>query len=193
MKKFIRKDDEAVSPVIAVILMVAITVVLAGVLWAMLSSMTGGGGDEAPKISISQPTEKSNEYVLSIAEVSGGSLTLSDAKFQLIDADKITKWEKFTGNANPALFTKSVSTVYALPSGAGAVNDGVNPVGSATNFTDYEDCAMAYIDGDSDGKVSAADSIHLYKDPDGDGTPDVSSNYVFKILKGKKLAGSATM
>ena len=45
MKKLwlIRKDQEAVSPVIATILMVAITVVLAAVLYVMVSGLLGGG------------------------------------------------------------------------------------------------------------------------------------------------------
>ncbi len=41
--KCVRKDDKGVSPVIATILMVAITVVLAAVLYLMVSSF--GGGD----------------------------------------------------------------------------------------------------------------------------------------------------
>ena len=39
MKAIVRKDDEAVSPVIATILMVAITVVLAAVLYVMVSGL----------------------------------------------------------------------------------------------------------------------------------------------------------
>jgi flagellin-like protein len=40
MKKLFRKDDKGVSPVIAVILMVAITVVLAGVLYVWVSQFS---------------------------------------------------------------------------------------------------------------------------------------------------------
>lgn len=49
MKKIwkIRKDTKAVSPVIATILMVAITVVLAAVLYVMVMGF-GGGGETAP-------------------------------------------------------------------------------------------------------------------------------------------------
>ena len=39
MKAIVRKNDEAVSPVIATILMVAITVVLAAVLYVMVSGL----------------------------------------------------------------------------------------------------------------------------------------------------------
>ncbi len=43
--KRMKKNDEAVSPVIAIILMVAITVVLAGVLYMWVISMADTGGD----------------------------------------------------------------------------------------------------------------------------------------------------
>src|SRR5467141_497892 len=44
MKSIIRKDEAAVSPVIATILMVAITVVLAAVLYVMVSGLLSGPG-----------------------------------------------------------------------------------------------------------------------------------------------------
>ncbi|HKZ64480.1 MAG TPA: type IV pilin [Thermoplasmata archaeon] len=46
-----RKDEGGVSPVIATILMVAITVVLAAVLYVMVSSFIGDGGDRKPIVS----------------------------------------------------------------------------------------------------------------------------------------------
>ena len=44
MKAIIRKDERAVSPVIATILMVAITVVLAAVLYVMVSGLISSPG-----------------------------------------------------------------------------------------------------------------------------------------------------
>jgi flagellin-like protein len=52
MKLAYKKNDEAVSPVIATILMVAITVVLAAVLYVMVIGMGGGGGATAPAGSV---------------------------------------------------------------------------------------------------------------------------------------------
>ncbi|MFQ5885379.1 MAG: archaellin/type IV pilin N-terminal domain-containing protein, partial [Thermoplasmata archaeon] len=51
MKKrsFIREDEKAVSPVIATILMVAITVVLAAVFYIMVIGLAPTPGEEAPK------------------------------------------------------------------------------------------------------------------------------------------------
>lgn len=43
-RKFLRDEDEAVSPVIAVILMVAITVVLAATVYVWVSGFNTGGG-----------------------------------------------------------------------------------------------------------------------------------------------------
>lgn len=51
--KFIRRDDEAVSPVIAVILMVAITVVLAATVYVWVSGFGSSGGSAAKSLALS--------------------------------------------------------------------------------------------------------------------------------------------
>src|SRR5438093_11388717 len=48
--RLIRKDESAVSPVIATILMVAITVVLAAVLYVMVSGLLTGPGATRPVV-----------------------------------------------------------------------------------------------------------------------------------------------
>ncbi len=66
MKAIIRKDEDAVSPVIATILMVAITVVLAAVLYVMVSGLITGPGN-APKsigATISVSSDGTNYIVL---------------------------------------------------------------------------------------------------------------------------------
>ena len=50
-KLVLREDEEGVSPVIATILMVAITVVLAAVLYVMVSGLIGPGGGPSPTMS----------------------------------------------------------------------------------------------------------------------------------------------
>ena len=64
MKKrmFIRKDEEGVTPVIATILMVAITVVLAAVLYIMVMGL-GGGGTPPPRGTFQPPVIKSSTEV----------------------------------------------------------------------------------------------------------------------------------
>ena len=64
MKKVWRMNDNAVSPVIATILMVAITVVLAAVLYVMVMGMTPDHSAGAPQASLNADE---NRLVLSIS------------------------------------------------------------------------------------------------------------------------------
>jgi len=50
------KNDDAVSPVIGTILMVAITVVLAAVLWLMVSGMIGGQEEQKITVNLGSPS-----------------------------------------------------------------------------------------------------------------------------------------
>jgi len=59
MKKMWKLNNKAVSPVIATILMVAITVVLAAVLYVMVMGFGGDGGNETPTGSFTE-TENVN-------------------------------------------------------------------------------------------------------------------------------------
>jgi len=60
MKK-IYKKEEGVSPVIATILMVAITVVLAATVWLLVSGYMGGGTSSPLTMSLTYNAQQSNE------------------------------------------------------------------------------------------------------------------------------------
>src|SRR5947208_7177370 len=66
MKSIIRKDEAAVSPVIATILMVAITVVLAAVLYVMVSGLLTptGQGPRVMGVNISPSGDGTNWTLL---------------------------------------------------------------------------------------------------------------------------------
>ena len=66
--RLVRKDESAVSPVIATILMVAITVVLAAVLYVMVSGLLTGPGGGPQTIGV-QRQDTSSNWVLSIVSV----------------------------------------------------------------------------------------------------------------------------
>lgn len=70
MKAVIRKDEEAVSPVIATILMVAITVVLAAVLYVMVSGLLVGPGATKPVITFGSFSQSGTSVTFSVAETS---------------------------------------------------------------------------------------------------------------------------
>ncbi len=84
----IRKDRKAVSPVIATILMVAITVVLAAVLYVMVSGLVQGPGDipQPIGISVSGTLAGGTQWKLTIASSPSEPL-VADVLFVLIDAD----------------------------------------------------------------------------------------------------------
>src|SRR5205807_402478 len=68
MNRIIRKDEAAVSPVIATILMVAITVVLAAVLYVMVSGLLVGPGGGPQTIGVNRQDTSTN-WVLQISTV----------------------------------------------------------------------------------------------------------------------------
>ena len=90
MKAIIRKDEQAVSPVIATILMVAITVVLAAVLYVMVSGLiTGPGGTpRSMGVSVSSSGDGTN-WILLFSSVPTG-LTMSGTTLSVFRADGST-------------------------------------------------------------------------------------------------------
>ena len=70
MEHRIVKDDEGVSPVIAVILMVAITVVLAAVLYVWAASFLDGSGESSPIATFFVEESSSGVYHVEVIKVS---------------------------------------------------------------------------------------------------------------------------
>ncbi len=64
MKKMWKKNNKAVSPVIATILMVAITVVLAAVLYVRVMGFGDSGNPEAPTVSLTKTTTSTGYSVV---------------------------------------------------------------------------------------------------------------------------------
>jgi len=72
-----RKRQRGVSPIIATILLVAITVVLAAVLYVLISGLTHSGGNAPYSISMGTPSWSSAYGTIGITGVSGGLKTTS--------------------------------------------------------------------------------------------------------------------
>jgi len=88
MKKIwaMKKETEAVSPVIATILMVAITVVLAAVLYVMVLGI-GGGGQNAPPVALSSSVSgDGTKWIVSVISVQG-TAALSDLYVKITRTD----------------------------------------------------------------------------------------------------------
>ena len=80
MKSVIRKDEAAVSPVIATILMVAITVVLAAVLYVMVSGLITPVGGNKPLVTFAAVTQASGNATITVA---GASQSVSPSNYKV--------------------------------------------------------------------------------------------------------------
>jgi len=76
----VRKNDEAVSPVIATILMVAITVVLAAVLYVMVTGLLAGPGATKPQVTFGSANALTNGFEFAVA---GASLTKAATNYRV--------------------------------------------------------------------------------------------------------------
>ena len=82
MERNIMKREDAVSPVIGVILMVAITVILAAVIGAFVFGM--GPGESAPSINFR--ASSSNNTTFSLEVMGGDNVNVSTLTFKVGDA-----------------------------------------------------------------------------------------------------------
>ena len=84
-----RKSEEAVAPVIATILMVAITVVLSAVLYAMVGGLVPD--DQDPVVFITATVVGSDKnWTVEVIDVSGGPIATSDVRILVTKGDSDT-------------------------------------------------------------------------------------------------------
>jgi hypothetical protein len=166
-----------------IIIIFVVLPIIAGVLYVWSSGFSDEGGEGSILISATK-VEQTSAYKITIVSVSRGVLNLDDARFQLTDDNDVRILSAQTGNAYPTSITKGQSTIYPIPSGSAAVWDIIsgNVVTGDSELNDYTDCYIAYVDEFSNGKLDSGDSIWIYKDWTRDGTQDVQSGYMFKIL-----------
>ncbi|MCX6653360.1 MAG: type IV pilin N-terminal domain-containing protein [Methanomassiliicoccales archaeon] len=96
----LRKNAEAVSPVIATILMVAITVVLAAVLYVMVMGFSQGGGANTPSVAMSKTaTSTANQYRISLVSITSTTVKPTDITIIMTPSTGVTigSWVLSTG------------------------------------------------------------------------------------------------
>jgi flagellin-like protein len=110
-----KNNNQGVSPVIATILMVAITVVLAAVLYLMVSQFTGGGGATAPTGTVSASSVSTTAHALEFGRfspdtapteikllITHNTTVTSECTFASDDDAAMTCTAAFTGTATYA-------------------------------------------------------------------------------------------
>ncbi len=122
MKKMWKKNNKAVSPVIATILMVAITVVLAAVLYVMVMGFGDSGNPEAPTVSLTKTTISTGYSVVitispatpdtNIAVALDGVVATTGFTLVQADADTISTGDRIVFTSAEATAAGSVQLVY---------------------------------------------------------------------------------
>ena len=121
MKKLWKMKKDAVSPVIATILMVAITVVLAAVLYVMVMGFGGGGGQETPTITMNYQKDSTGNYTFTVVGVTANDVAWDDITFVWSPEDGSANWDlqssdtDYVGAGDTVLLADPVAgTTYTL-------------------------------------------------------------------------------
>ena len=113
-----RKDSEGVSPVIATILMVAITVVLAAILMVMVMGMTGDGG-QSVVATINAPDGAAGNTQINVTVTSIVPSTASTSISFTVGGSAIsannTQWGGATTVVSGSIATLNVTALSAGP------------------------------------------------------------------------------
>ena len=108
MKKMYNKKEEGVSPVIATILMVAITVVLAATVWLLVSGYMGGGSETPLAVSLNYKAGESSatKAVFGVSMTTPTQADFTNVKITLKDSSGNT-----IGTAGTALDATGSATI----------------------------------------------------------------------------------
>lgn len=191
MYKRIWKDEEAVSPVIATILMVAITVVLAGVLVVYMQQFSQGPGTQAPTGSsvaqtftnsvdqVAGKTKNMGGWYVQITGLQGSKPAFSDVTISL--AKNGVPISKSSGiKAATATFSNTTGTNirwYAFGAGgtlAYCTGTCITGAGAITNLAsaanmgpgDFETLQNAYyavLDSNANNVLDTGDQVYVYQ------------------------------
>ena len=148
-------SDRAVSPVIGVILMVAITVILAAVIGTFVLDLGEGAGQSAPQASFSVQTL--NSTALSVEHTGGDSLVSSSTRISVGNDSTGLTWEPTSNTGDIATFSVDERMVLKVDNGAFNSDDfdlddstGTFTGGAFTSGTQY---TLTITDTDSQKQV----------------------------------------
>jgi len=212
MFKKIWKDESAVSPVIATILMVAITVVLAGVLVVYMQQFSQGPGEQSPSgtfvaLPFSNPDEGTTTNIggwsVKVTALTGGKPGWS----------MVTVTVKTTAGVNIKALpgVKTVNSDYAHEATAlnwymvadaapnyveAGVVTPVNPNEAnidASEFQTIEHAWFIVMDNDGDKKLTENDVVLVFKDNNADNDQDVNPGYSLEFTVSEGNIGGAPL
>ena len=136
--RIFERDEEAVSPVIGVILMVAITVILAAVIAAFVFGLSGSQ-QAAPTASITAANnpDTANEYDLKIQHKGGDTLKAGDWKLSVVVVGQPPSYV-ISNNTQGELSVGSQIKVSTMTDGSAAVTNRTVTLGTNLTATKYD-------------------------------------------------------
>ena len=182
IRKGISENQEGVSPVIAVILMVAITVVLSGIIYYWVSQFSTTSEKGLAYIGFEKDSVD-NIWEISIIKVQGARIPLDNIFFRICDQNGVNTYRKSIGDTNPTTFAIDDTQIYPIAVNTSGVISRITsaPVTINDTFQDYIGAIFVFLDHDNDYFITTGDSIKIYSDFDGDGTEDIEMGNFFKI------------
>ena len=150
--------DSGVSPVIATILMVAITVVLAAVLYVMVSGFTHSPGTANSAGLTEAPGSATGSYVVTVSSVSASNMPVSNLKIVISGATVTTLDGTY---ANNSATTGAWSTAGTTAAGAPGVQFSIISGNSATYLSAGDYITLTLPTGAASDGFSGA-TITLY-------------------------------
>ena len=119
----LRANKNAVSPVIGTILMVAITVVLAAVLYVMVTGLVQSPQTAKPTVSLSSGSWSGGNLVITITSASSGNIDTAGLTFQVLANNGTTFFNGASGSSTAQQGTTTTVT-YNDAGGTGALKVG---------------------------------------------------------------------
>jgi flagellin-like protein len=138
-----------VSPVIGTILMVAITVVLAAVLYVMVTGLVTSPDQTKPTVSLSAGQWSGTSTVISITSVSTATLDVSTLAFQVVAANGTIYFSGEAGAGSPVNGV-TITVTYNDAGGESRVGSDDNiaiSVGSAVQLTQIHGTQFKLLEG----------------------------------------------
>ena len=165
MEHRIEHDEEGVSPVIAVILMVAITVVLAAVLYVWAASFLEQG-EASPFGQFTSTVSSNGEYYVTVITVSTNH-DLEAFNYFLKDQSGSTNEFGEIAMQNLSGTKRGIDASYGAKCGGAdqsACDDELKELSDAVGSDSGSNYAVAFYDDDRDGRLSSGDKFTVRGD-----------------------------
>jgi flagellin-like protein len=184
LKRNVGENKFGVSPVIGIILMVAITIVLSGMLYYWIQDLSSSNEKGLSYVGFDvNEVAGSDDWVITIQQIQGNSIPLDDLALIITKVEGITLYEKNIGDANPKSLSVGGAIVYPIANNSSVVTSikTSQPVTAEDDFNDYYNAIFVIIDYDADKYLTSGDLIRIYSDFDKDGNREIFYGNYFKL------------